>query len=180
MVSRQLLDECYADIMQTFYLPRQANENWTPSLICHSQDRCARGRNEVWMWKNVGLTAPWPRAGGRRNGGTPIPPRTMRSVGYRHRSLTAPVKPWKLSITIPHGCFMETEWRIWSTEKRMSTADKVGRCSSKTRRGQLVLTGRCHFFFPLWGHVIIFFDWCPILWFRFGAIEWSWSSPHER
>ena len=132
--------------MQTFYLHRQANENGTLSTLRHSRGWRAPRRNEAWMWRNVGLTAPWPRTGGRRNGATLIPQQTMRSAGFPPRSLTVPVKPWKLLITIPHGCFMETEWRIWFTEKQMSSPDKVGHCSSKTKHAQLVLTCRCHFF----------------------------------
>lgn len=103
----QCVGECDADIMQTFYLHRQASENGTLSIL--RRDWCAPGRNEVWMWRNVGLTAPWPRTDGRRNGAIPIPQQTARSAGFPHRSLTVPVKPWKLLITIPRGCFMETE-----------------------------------------------------------------------
>ena len=164
------------NIMPTFYLHRQTAEDGPLSRPGHSQDWCAPGRNEVWMWRNGGPTARWPRTAGRRSGATRTPRRTTRSAGCPRRSLTAPAKPWKPLITIPDGCFTETESRIWFTGKRMSSPDKVGRSSSRWHGGhaESVLTGWCQ------DAMIIFLDWCSSLWLRLWDIRWSRSVPHER
>lgn len=100
-----------ADVMPTFSLCRKASESWILSaeVLRGRTDAHREGMKEVWMWRNAGLTAPWPRADGKKNGAIQTRPRTMRSVGSPRRSLTVPVKPWKLSIMILHGCFTETE-----------------------------------------------------------------------
>lgn len=131
-IVKVFLDACDTDIVQTFSRFREANENGALSIVGEHQDWWAHRRHEAWMWRSGGLTAPWPRADERRSGATPIPPQTTRTAGCPRRSLTVPAKPWKLSTTTPPGCFTETEWRIWSTGKPMSTPDKVGHCSRKT------------------------------------------------
>ena len=125
------LDACCADALPPCSLCRQADESCAVSGAGDARDWWGPGGNEVWMWKSVGPTAPWPRADGRRSGGTPTPLRTTRSVGCPRRSPTAPARPWKRLITIPPGCSTGTESRIWFTAKRMSTADKVGPCLGK-------------------------------------------------
>ena len=118
------LDACCADALPPCSLCRQADESCAVSGAGDARDWWGPGGNEVWMWKSVGPTAPWPRADGRRSGGTPTPLRTTRSVGCPRRSPTAPARLWR-PMTTTAGCTTETGSRTSSTGSQMSFQDKV-------------------------------------------------------